>query len=254
MLSSIPRSPNFRRQRHLVWMLPLFVFVADVSARSNETTTWTDQDFAMYPQFCRARIEREPKELVDYWTQRLGAKNYLHIHHFCFGLKALNLAYGSLKNRQRREFMANAVVGNFNYVIDNTEKTLYLRPEAFVYLGKGYFLRQEYDLAQQKYFEALKLNPKMVDAWVAISDMYYEVGKRPEALSVLEQASQICGENKKIDLRIADMRNSGIKASATEFVPIRVPTVAPSAPAAESSADTEQIPTSTPAQDPAPAE
>ncbi|MBC7208680.1 MAG: hypothetical protein H5U27_19540 [Methyloversatilis sp.] len=94
----------------------------------------------------------------------------------------------------------------------------------------------------------------MVDAWVAISDMYYEVGKRPEALSVLEQASQICGENKKIDLRIADMRNSGIKASVTEFVPIRVPTVAPSAPAAESSADTEQIPTSTPAQDPAPAE
>lgn len=236
MLPSIPRSPSSRRWRHLVWMLPLFVFSADVAARRNETTNWTDQDFALYPPFCRARIEREPKELVDYWTQRLGPKNYLHIHHFCFGLKALNLAYANLNNKQQREFMANAVVGNFNYIIEHTERTFFLRPEAYVNLGRGHLLRQEHDVAQQKFYEALKLNPKLVDAWVAMSDMYYQAGKKSDALSILEQASEICGENKKIDLRIAEMRSAGIKPSAGTIVPVQKPAAEPPPPeAAEAS-------------------
>lgn len=253
MLSSIPRSPGSRRWRHLVWMLPLFVFSADLAARRNETTNWTDQDFALYPPFCRARIERQPKELVDYWTQRLGPKNYLHIHHFCFGLKALNLAYANLNNKQQREFMANAVVGNFNYIIDSTERTFYLRPDAYVNLGRGHLLRGEYDVARQKFYEALKLNPKLVDAWVAMSDMYYQAGKKSEALSVLLQASEYCGENKKIDLRIAEMRAAGIKPAVIEALPIPKPTEAP--PAAEGAAAPEAKPgaTAAPAAEPAPA-
>lgn len=244
MLPSILRSPNSRRWGHLVWMLPLFVFAADVSARRNETTNWTEQDFALYPPFCRARIEREPKELVDYWTQRLGPKNYLHIHHFCFGLKALNLAYANLNNKQQREFMANAVVGNFNYIVDSTERTFYLRPDAYVNLGRGHQLRGEYDIARQKFYEALKLNPKLVDAWVAMSDMYYQAGKKSDALSVLLQASEYCGENKKIDLRIAEMRAAGIKPAAVEVVSVPKPKPAEAPPAAEGAAAPEAAPTS----------
>jgi tetratricopeptide (TPR) repeat protein len=224
-------------------MLPLFVFSADVAARRNETTNWTDQDFALYPPFCRARIEREPKELVDFWTQRLGPKNYLHIHHFCFGLKALNLAYANLNNKQQREFMASAVIGNFNYIIEHTERTFYMRPEAYVNLGRGYVLRQEYDVARQKFHEALKLNPKLVDAWVAMSDMYHQLGKKSDALSILEQASEICGENKKIDLRVAEMRSAGIKPSAGTIVPVQKPAAArASESGAAASAEAEKAP------------
>lgn len=243
MLSSIPRNSSSRSRHFLVWMLPLFVLATDAAARSNETTNWSEQDFALYPPFCRARIEREPKELVDYWTQRLGPKNYLHIHHFCFGLKALNLAYGNLNNKQKREFMANAVVGNFNYIVEHTERTFYLRPDAYVNLGRGHLLRQEYDIARQKFYEALKLNPRLVDAWVAMSDMYHQLGKKSDALAILEQASEICGENKKIDLRIAEMRSAGIKPSATDALPVQKPAPA-SEPAVATDAAVEQAPAS----------
>lgn len=203
------RSPALR----LLWALMLSTAAGSAFARSNETTNFTDQDFALYPQFCRARIAREPQALVNYWNQQLGPKNFIHIHHFCFGLKALNLAYANLGNKGKREYMANAVVGNFNYIIEHTERTFYMRPEALLNLGRGYQLRQEYDIARQKYEEALKHNPKLVDAWVALSDMYYQLGKKPDALYILEEASEKVGENKKIDLRIADMRAAGIKAS-----------------------------------------
>lgn len=262
MLPSILRPMHFLRLLHLAWALPLLAFSIESLARANDITNWSDQDFALYPQFCRARIERQPQELVDFWTQRIGPKNYIHIHHFCFGLKALNLAYASLSDKQSRAFLANAVVGNFNYIIEHTERTFYMRPEAYVNLGRGHLLRQEYDVARQKFHEALKLNPKLVDAWVAMSDMYHQLGKKSDALAILEQASEICGENKKIDLRIAEMRSAGIKSSSADLVPVQKPApepVAPSeaAPASEPAVATdavvEQAPEAAPASEAPPA-
>lgn len=239
----------------------LFLFVScfwgpHVHARSNETTNFSEEDYAVFPQFCRARLERQPQELVDYWTQQLGKKNYLHIHHYCFGLKALSLAYKNLGNKQKLEFMANSVVGNFNYIIENTERTFFLRPEALLNLGRGHVLRQEYGIAKQKFEQAIKLNPKSADAWVALSDMYHQLGKKSDALSILEQASEICGENRKIDLRIAEMRSAGVKPSAAAVVPVQKPAVDRAAENAVPASETKAISvpaaelSSTPERDP----
>lgn len=206
-MTPVKRSAALR----LVWALMLSTASGSAFARSNETTSFTERDFALYPQFCRARIAREPQALVDYWTQQLGPKNFIHIHHFCFGLKAMNLAYASLGDKGRREFMANAVVGNFNYILEHTERTFFMRPEALLNLGRGYQLRQQYDIARRKYEEALKYNPKLADAWVAMSDMFYQLGQKREAMYILEKASEQVGENKKIDLRLDEMRTAGIK-------------------------------------------
>jgi len=232
-------------------------------ARSNETTNFSEEDYAVFPQFCRARLERQPQELVDFWTQQLGKANYLHIHHYCFGLKALSLAYRNLGNKQKLEFMANSVVGNFNYIIEHTERTFFLRPEAFLNLGRGHLLRQEYGVAKQKFEQAIKLNPKSADAWVALSDMYHQLGKKSDALAILEQASEICGENKKIDLRIAEMRSAGIKPSTADVVPLQKPAPKPAAPseaapasepAVATDAVVEQAPAAAPASEAPPAE
>ena len=110
--------------------------------------------------------------------------------------------------------MASMVIANFNYILEHTERNFYMRPEALVNLARGYQLKKEYDFARRNYDEAIRLNPKMVEAWVALSDMFYEIGKKSDALYVLETAREKVGENKKIDLRIADMRAAGIKASA----------------------------------------
>lgn len=189
-------------------MVALALAPASVEARSNETTNWSDEDYMLYPPFCRARLLREPKELEVFWSQRLGPKNFMHMHHFCFGLKALNLAYGSFQDKQRRANLAYSVVGNFNYILEHTERTFFMRPEALVNLARGHVLLQEYNVARKKFEEALKLNPKSVDAWVAFSDMYYEAGKREDALRILEMALEQAGEHKKITLRIDEMKGA----------------------------------------------
>lgn len=188
----------------------LALFPASAGAISNEASNWSDDDYALYPQFCRARKLREP-ELALVWEKKMGPKNFIHIHHFCNGLKALNLSYASFQDKQRRLGMANTVINNFEYIIAQTERNFYLRPEAFLNLGRGYAIKGEFDTAAKYFNEALKLNPKLVDAWVALSDLYHQNGERDEALRVLEKALEVAGEHKKITLRIEDMKKEGVK-------------------------------------------
>ena len=189
----------------------LAVAPAPVEARSNEVTNWSDEDFALYPTYCRARILREPPELEAYWEKQFGPKNFLHMHHFCFGLKALNLAYANLQDAGRRTSLAQAVIGNFNYIIEHTERDFYMRPEALTNLGRGYVRTRQYEQARKSFQAALKLNPKSVDAWVALSDMYHQKGQYGDAMKVLEKALAEAGDSKKITLRIADMKAKGQK-------------------------------------------
>jgi cytochrome c-type biogenesis protein CcmH/NrfG len=60
---------------------------------------------------------------------------------------------------------------------------------------------------------ALKFNPDMVDAWVALSDLYFQTGKKEDALRTLEEAIERVGEHKKISLRIEELKKAGVKTN-----------------------------------------
>ncbi len=242
------------------WLLLFLTFSGlllsptDGHARRNEVSNWPLEDFDIYPPYCRARILREPKELEMYWTARLGVKNFIHMHHYCHGLRALTLAYSSFNDRQRRTVMANAVVGNLEYIIRHTEPNFVLRGEALMNLARGHVLLQEYDVARKRFEEALRFDPNLVDAWVAMSDMYYQVGKKGDALTILEQARETVGENKKIDLRIAEMRAAGVKSSTADGVRLKNLRPPPAAPAPEAQPTPGSAAAPDPSGDPAPAE
>ncbi len=241
------------------WLLLFLTFSGvllsptDGHARRNEVSNWPLEDFDIYPPYCRARILREPKELEMYWSAKLGVKNFIHMHHYCHGLRALTLAYSSFNDKQRRTVLANAVVGNLQYIVRHTEPNFVLRGEALMNLARGHVLLQEYDVARKRFEEALRFDPKLVDAWVAISDMYYQLGRKSDALTILEQASEMIGENKKIDLRIADMRAAGVKSSATEGVRIKNVTQPPVVPTAEPQSASKSSVASDPSDDQTPA-
>lgn len=197
---------------------PLAVFLAaavmpgTAQARQDSPFTWSDTDFALYPPYCRAKLG-EAKDLEVIWKQKLGPANFLHIHHFCFGLKALNMGYASYKDVPKRRSLAKDAVGNFNYILNHTQKDFFMRADALVGVGRAYMLVQQYDEAQDMFEDAIKFNPATVDAWIALSDLQYQTGKKEEALATLEKALESAGEHKKITLRIEDLKKSGVKSS-----------------------------------------
>lgn len=204
------RSTSFR------WAL-VFAFVA-ISALAmtpvalagkwtSEVVKFTEQDFMILPPLCRAKIAQQSnREVQDYWIRRYGS-NWGGMHHYCFGLKALNLAYRDFKNTTKREYFSTQAVNEFDYVLDRAEPNFVLRPEILIQRGRALTLSRSYEDAKQSFEEALKLNPKSVDAWAALSDLYSQMGKNTEAIKVLEQAIEATGsEHKKLTARLDDLR------------------------------------------------
>lgn len=204
------RSTSFRR-------VLVFAFVA-ISALAltpvalagkwtSEVVKFTEEDFMILPSLCRAKIAQQSnREVQDYWIRRYGS-NWGGMHHYCFGLKALNLAYRDFKNTTKREYFSTQAVNEFDYVLDRAEPNFVLRPEILIQRGRALTLSRSYEDAKQSFEEALKQSPKSVDAWAALSDLYSQMGKNTEAIKVLEQAIEATGsEHKKLTARLDDLR------------------------------------------------
>jgi tetratricopeptide (TPR) repeat protein len=179
------------------------------SSGANESNNWTDDDFALYPAYCRVKLTGESAQEVEYWKKYFGFDNYIHMHHYCFGLKAMTLAYANFGDRKRRSAFALDVIRNMNYILNATRKDFFMRPDALINLGRGYLLMSEGDKARKAFEDALKLRPDSVDAWVALSDLYHDAGQRKQALAVLEEALKRTGDHPKISLRMEELKKTG---------------------------------------------
>lgn len=172
----------------------------------------TDADFAILPALCRAKItQSKNREVQEQWIRRYGS-SWGGMHHYCYGLKALNLAYRDFKDSAKRSYFSTLAVKEIDYVLENAEPGFPLRPEMLIQRGRALTLARSYEDAKQSFEEALKTDPKSVDAWVALSDLYGQMGKNAEAKKVLEQALEVTGTaHKKITARLDDMNSKSTR-------------------------------------------
>lgn len=191
-------------------VLAMCAFPAPSGARDTLSDAFniSEEDLAMLPPYCAAKITRATdKALQEYWGKRFGASNWVHMHHYCFGLKAMQLAYRDYANEHMRMFQAGVAIDNFSYMIKFVEPGFFMRPELLMQRGRALTLKREYEDAESDYRLALKINKKYVDAWAALSDLYAQVGKNDEAIKVLTQAIEETGEeHKKFTSRLHDLR------------------------------------------------
>ncbi|MDP3286969.1 MAG: tetratricopeptide repeat protein [Methyloversatilis sp.] len=177
----------------------------------SEAYVLTEDDLAFMPQFCRAKVTKKlPKNVYEGWSNKFGPENWLHMHHYCFGLKALQLSYSNFRDLTSRTYQARVAETEFNYVLRHSEEDFYMRPEILVHRGRAQTLARAYEPAKKSFEEALKINPKSVDAWVALGDLYSLIGRKNDAIKTLEKAIEVTGEeqNKKILLRLNDLRST----------------------------------------------
>jgi tetratricopeptide (TPR) repeat protein len=206
-------SSTFSRRSFVFALLALSGFALASAAQAgqwtSEATKLTEQDLAILPTFCRENVSLKKSKNRDAQAQfnrRYGASNG-SMHHYCFGLKAMNLAYRDYRDATRRQYFSTQAVGEFNYVLNAAEPEFFLRPDLLIQRGRALTLSRSYEDARESFEEALKLSPKSVDAWVSLSDMYSQIGKNPEAIKVLEQAIEVTGsEHKKIKVRLDDLK------------------------------------------------
>jgi hypothetical protein len=94
--------------------------------------TWphmpTPSEIAMMPDYCQAKMGTN-EALRQQWNQRMGPDKFLHLHHYCHGLKQMN-RYKLTFDAQQRRFILQTAIGEFDYVVRNWPDDFYLKAEA----------------------------------------------------------------------------------------------------------------------------
>lgn len=173
----------------------------------------SETDLAFLPVYCRAKfVPKTRVEMKAHWEQVFGADNWLHMHHYCFGLKAIQSAYRDYGKPESRTYLSKQAANEFDYMLRHATPDFYLRPEILVQRGRALALARSYDAAKSSFNQALELEPKNVDAWTGLSDLYSQIGKKAEAIQVLEQAVQKAGhDHRKINVRLEDLKKTSPK-------------------------------------------
>ena len=89
------------------------------------------------PIYCQAKFgmnKGTPEARA--WYQRIGKKNYLHIHHYCYALADIDRASLMYSSPKKRSFLLKRAIGNINYVLQRWKPTVPLYREAL--LKKSY--------------------------------------------------------------------------------------------------------------------
>lgn len=173
----------------------------------DEKYDWSSNDFSMYPEYCRARLDRSAGDLRSVWEKRIGKGYFVHIHHFCFGLKSLSLAYLKSGNKFDKELFAKSSIKEFEYVLKHTDERFPLLAELYFSQAKGYSLLGDVSAADRAFSTASRLNPVFVDIWVYWSDLYFLRGDKRKAVEVLQSAPESLRSEKKISLRLQELSN-----------------------------------------------
>ncbi|MDP2380625.1 MAG: hypothetical protein Q8M35_09120, partial [Pseudohongiella sp.] len=91
----------------------------------------TPAEMATLPPYCAARFS-QGSDAFKTWQATMG-RDFIHIHHYCVGLKFLNHARGTFTSK--KDETLGAAVREFDYVLTHAAPDFYMRPEILMNRG-----------------------------------------------------------------------------------------------------------------------
>jgi hypothetical protein len=153
------------------------------TATAVEAFAPTAAEMSLLPPFCAQRIGGSSSGVGVPAAEQMGKANWLHIHHYCFGLNFVNRARRA-SNAKDRAYDLGVAKGNYMAVIKNTEPRFWMRPQIYVDLGKVELQLKDAGEAVRWFNEAIKFNPAYLPAYQALIDVLQQAKRNSEALEV----------------------------------------------------------------------
>lgn len=154
----------------------------------------------LLPPYCQARLG-DDKSAQARWEQILGAGNFLHVHHYCFGI-AFDQRSLMLTNAKERKLELRRALTNYDYVLERWGPDCVLLPE--VHLRKGKLLERMDRSAESvaHYRKAIALKRDWPPAYAALSDLHKKQGERVRAREVLAEGLENAPKSKMLRRRL----------------------------------------------------
>ena len=178
--------------------------------------------FNMLPPHCQARyaemykkgqvegiVINPEKYQPELWEKRVGHATFIHFHHYCGALKLLNdLKFGKYKTALEKNKLMEQVSSNIKYTIEHSKldtQNAWVLAEAHLKLAEFEELVNKNDDAVNLYKKSIEINPRYIQAYAGLSDIYKKMGMNSEAKAVLEKAIKIKPNSKGLLKRLAKL-------------------------------------------------
>lgn len=96
-----------------------------------QSSSFTDQDWASLPPYCLVRL-RGDEAAKKNLSRQVGEEQFIHLHHYCFGMHFMNKGM-TLSDRRKRNEALKQANDEFGYVIQHLPESAPIRAEAMQY-------------------------------------------------------------------------------------------------------------------------
>lgn len=181
----------------------------------------TEEEWALWPAYCRARYPETgygsmskwrnavPSSEVQRWRKQIGREAWHYLHHYCAGLAYLQHARYQSPGPER-DLKVNAAIPEIISFLERTPKSHPLFVQASTDLGWCYKLKGEMDVARQYLQGAMEAQPAHPSAYTLLSLMYREAGMPDEAIKALQKGNDATkGKSAEIQYNLGLMMLEG---------------------------------------------
>ena len=203
----------------------------------------TDAELAALPAFCTAKMRGQN---ASQFAAQFGAHNWMHMHHYCEGLKFVNRARAYPKDR--RTYLSTAKT-EYRYVINQAAPDFWFRPQIYLDLARVHMQLGEKADAQRNLLAAITFNRSFEAAYLSLVELYVGMGTRGSALETATEGLKHLPESKRLQKAYLD---NGGKKPFPEPVDKASPPAAGTVDSPASEAPAEQPQADSPSADAAP--
>lgn len=165
-------------------------------------------EYCKYTQDFRAHVAGgSDKTQIERWTSIMGP-TFNHMHHYCYGLQAINRANFMSPTREERLHNWGVSVSEFDYVINRAPADFSMLPEIYTKKGISLIQLDRVGPGMVELQRAIDMKPDYWEAYAAISDYYRDAGQPAKAREWLEKGLAIRPDTMPLKRRLSALDTS----------------------------------------------
>lgn len=166
-------------------------------------------EYAVWPEHCRVQYTYITRGANEYgqnysqtdiaeWSDRIGAKTFIAIHHYCAAMIYLNRARFQPDPKQRKFLISKALDdGNFTYVRSDAHSMVF--PNVAVVMAQAKFANDEPEAAIKILEDVIDVQSERTEPYAELAAIYRKQGNTAGAVEVLERAdAAVSGKSAQI--------------------------------------------------------
>ena len=184
-----------------------------------QVANMTQGELALTPDFCQDvqsvngwSQHSRPSPRSPHWVSLMG-ETFWGMHHYCWAQIHLQRANRVGTTPQTREFLIREAIADYYFVIKVAPADFVLLPELYYRTGDAFLLLGDFASALGEFAKSRKVKSDYWPSYLGEAKLLTKVGKKKEALELLEQGLTLMPNEPNLVAAVKDQRTPRPKLS-----------------------------------------